>query len=128
MEHKKSYVYTGVFDKNNVELKVGDMVQTSSGRVIIEPFGSHIAGSFSYRPVGATNPTSSYSLQDLLKHDNIELIECKKPNCYTFDAKTFETRLHETGILFFQFYQLEKHWHTLSPTTQAEIHELLYKI
>ena len=76
---KYNYIYTGIFDKNKRELKVGDIVQTNSGKVVIEPFGSHIPGSFSYRPLGSTNPNSSYTLADLLKHTCIEIIHTVQP-------------------------------------------------
>lgn len=67
---------TGVYDKHGIELHPADILQTRSGRVIIEEFGSHLAGSFSYRPFGATNATSSYPLYDLMKEgvENIEII------------------------------------------------------
>lgn len=67
---------TGVYDKHGIELHPADILQTRSGRVTVEDFGSHLAGSFSYRPLGATNATSSYPLYDLMKEgvDNIEII------------------------------------------------------
>lgn len=71
----ETFKHTGVYDKYGVELYPGDIVGMQHGtRDVIEEFGSHLVGSFSYRPLGATNPTSSYPLYDLVKHDGIEIV------------------------------------------------------
>lgn len=71
---EKTYEYTGLLDKNGKEAKVGDIIQKKyGGRIFIEVFGSHITGAFTYRPIGATSPTSSYLLCDL-KSGELEII------------------------------------------------------
>lgn len=76
MSFIKNYKETGITDKNGNEIMVGDIVRSQyGGNKIIEPFGSHIIGAFSYRPLGATNKNSSYLLGDLMKNGPITIVK-----------------------------------------------------
>lgn len=100
----KEYKYTGIFDINNKEVKVGDIVKANGQNVIIEKFGSKIPGTFTYRPVGAINETSSYPISDLTRSRSIEVISTLK-NKYTWkdiveiNGKFYAEEFEISGIM-----------------------------
>ena len=132
---EKQYVYTGVVDKNDTEIKVGDVIETNItdiavGKIIIEPFGKYIPGSFSYTAYDCEEKERAHIplsvLIDEIGTSHITIIDSiEKPHCYTMEAKHFEKKLNDIGISYNQFIQLRKIWKELTLAAQAEVNDLL---
>lgn len=130
---KKNYAYTGIMDKNDTEIKVGDVVETrigklAVGKIVIDPFGQYVPGSFSYTTFDDPN-APHYPLSVLLEEESIDSLEIVdsvvESKCYTMEARNFEKRLNDIGIAYNQFLQLRKIWNELTLAAQAEVNDLL---